>query len=156
MIKAYFISYYVVNSIFVHFILLLRSILRQICTVLDDNSFFTLFHGLSIGASVKMEPGVEAEATVKEEEKEERKEKDEKKEKDMIKKEEKDREREKEKERERPTRSSGSSSSVIKEEKEKPGCSSQPEESAGERLSMVGGSKRKEIEQLKIVRAELK
>lgn len=100
---------------------------------------------------MKTEPGVELEATIKDEEKDEKKEKEEKKEKDIIKKEEKDREREKEKERERPTRSG-----VIKEEKEKPGSSNQPEESAGERLSMVGGSKRKEIEQLKIVRAELK
>ncbi|XP_053180038.1 E3 ubiquitin-protein ligase BRE1A [Scomber japonicus] len=105
----------------------------------------------STGASVKTEPGVEPEPTLKEEEKEDKKEKEEKKEKDLIKKEEKDREREKEKERERPTRSG-----VIKEEKEKPGSSSQLEESAGERLSMVGGSKRKEMEQLKIVRAELK
>ncbi|XP_044219947.1 E3 ubiquitin-protein ligase BRE1A [Thunnus albacares] len=105
----------------------------------------------STGASVKTEPGVEPEATVKDEEKDEKKEKEEKKEKDIIKKEEKDREREKEKERERPTRSG-----AIKEEKEKPGSSNQPEESAGERLSMVGGSKRKEMEQLKIVRAELK
>ncbi|XP_041846957.1 E3 ubiquitin-protein ligase BRE1A isoform X1 [Melanotaenia boesemani] len=106
----------------------------------------------STGASVKTEPGVEPEVTVKEEEKEEKEEK-----KDIIKKEEKEREREKEKERERPTRSSGSSSNiVIKEEKEKPGSSSQPEESAAERLSVVGGSKRKEMEQLKIVRAELK
>uniref|UniRef100_A0A8D0D0D8 E3 ubiquitin protein ligase n=1 Tax=Sander lucioperca TaxID=283035 RepID=A0A8D0D0D8_SANLU len=103
------------------------------------------------------DPGVEPEATVKEEEKDEKKEKEDKKEKDIIKKEEKDREREKEKERERerPTRGGGSSS-AIKEEKEKPGSSSQPEESAGERLTMVGGSKRKEMEQLKIVRAELK
>uniref|UniRef100_A0A672J3S7 E3 ubiquitin protein ligase n=1 Tax=Salarias fasciatus TaxID=181472 RepID=A0A672J3S7_SALFA len=82
-----------------------------------------------------------------------------KKDKDIVKKEEKEREREKEKERERerPTRSSGlSSSAMMKEEKEKPGSSSQPEESAGERPSVVGGSKRKEMEQLKIVRAELK
>lgn len=102
---------------------------------------------------MKTEPGVDPEATVKEEEKEEKKDKEEKKEKDIVKKEEKDREREKEKEkeRERPTRSG-----VIKEEKEKPGSSNQPEDSAGERLSMVGGSKRKEMEQLKIVRAELK
>ncbi|KAF6714813.1 E3 ubiquitin-protein ligase BRE1A [Oryzias melastigma] len=109
----------------------------------------------STSASVKTEPGVEADASVKEEEKEEKKEKDEKREKDFIKKEEKEREREKEKEkeRERPTRSSGSSN-VIKEEK--PGGSSQPEESAGERISMTGGSKRKEMEQLKIIRAELK
>ncbi|KAM9376273.1 E3 ubiquitin-protein ligase BRE1A isoform 1-T1 [Pholidichthys leucotaenia] len=111
------------------------------------------------GVSIKTDPGVEPEATIKEEEKEEKKEKEDKKEKDIIKKEEKEREREKEKEkeRERPTRSSGSSSSnLIKEEKEKPGTSSQPDESAGERLSMVGGSKRKEMEQLKIVRTELK
>uniref|UniRef100_A0A3P8VPI0 E3 ubiquitin protein ligase n=1 Tax=Cynoglossus semilaevis TaxID=244447 RepID=A0A3P8VPI0_CYNSE len=101
--------------------------------------------------SVKTEPDNESSVTLKEEEKEEKKEKDEKKDKDLIKKEEKDREREKEKERERPTRSSG-----IKEEKDKPGSSSQTEESAGERLSVVGGSKRKEMEQLKIVRTELK
>uniref|UniRef100_A0A8C7XHU5 E3 ubiquitin protein ligase n=1 Tax=Oryzias sinensis TaxID=183150 RepID=A0A8C7XHU5_9TELE len=109
----------------------------------------------SAGASVKTEPGVEADANVKEEEKDEKKEKDEKREKDFIKKEEKEREREKEKEkeRERPTRSSGSSN-VIKEEK--PGGSSLPEESAAERISMTGGSKRKEMEQLKIIRAELK
>ncbi|KAL3044890.1 hypothetical protein OYC64_013209 [Pagothenia borchgrevinki] len=107
----------------------------------------------STGASVKTEPGAEPEATVKEEEKDEKKEKEEKREKDIIKKEEKDREREKEKEkeRERPTRSSGSSS-VMKEERT---SSSQPEESAGERPS-IGGSKRKEMEQLKIIRAELK
>lgn len=131
--------------------------LFRIRIALFDNFSFTLFYFPSVGASVKTEPGGEPEATVKEEEKDEKKEKEEKKEKDIIKKEEKDREREKEKEkeRERPTRSGGSSS-VIKEEKEKPGSSSQPEESAGERLSMVGGSKRKEMEQLKIVRAELK
>uniref|UniRef100_A0A3Q3RUH3 E3 ubiquitin protein ligase n=1 Tax=Mastacembelus armatus TaxID=205130 RepID=A0A3Q3RUH3_9TELE len=94
-----------------------------------------------VGASVKTEPGLEPEATVKEEDKEEKKEKDEKKERDTIKKEEKDREREKEreKERERATRISGSSSS-----------------SSRERLSVVAGSKRKEMEQLKIIRAELK
>lgn len=45
---------------------------------------------------------------------------------------------------------------MIKEEKEKPGSSSQAEELTGDRLSVVGGSKRKEMEQLKIVRAELK
>ncbi|XP_012711106.2 E3 ubiquitin-protein ligase BRE1A [Fundulus heteroclitus] len=111
----------------------------------------------STGISVKTEPGTEPDANIKEEEKEERKEKEEKKEKDFIKKEEKDREREreKEKERERPTRSS-SSSSGMKEEREKPGVSSQQEETAGDRLAMLGGSKRKEMEQLKIVRAELK
>ncbi|CAJ1058540.1 E3 ubiquitin-protein ligase BRE1A [Xyrichtys novacula] len=110
----------------------------------------------STGASVKTEPGVEPEAMVKEEEKEEKKEKEDKKEKEVIKKEEKDREREKEKEKERERSTRSGSSSVIKEEKEKPGSSSQPEEVAGERMSVVGGSKRKEMEQLKIVRAELK
>ncbi|XP_076021093.1 E3 ubiquitin-protein ligase BRE1A [Genypterus blacodes] len=100
----------------------------------------------STGVSLKTEPGVEPEATVKEEEREEKKEKEEKKDKDTIKKEEKDREREKE----RPTRG------VMKEEKEKPGSSNQLEDLAGERLSVVGGSKRKEVEQLKIVRTELK
>uniref|UniRef100_A0A3B3YEJ0 E3 ubiquitin protein ligase n=1 Tax=Poecilia mexicana TaxID=48701 RepID=A0A3B3YEJ0_9TELE len=104
--------------------------------------------------SLKTEPGIEPDANIKEEEKDEKKEKEEKKEKDIIKKEEKDREREKEKERERPTRSS--SSSGVKEEREKPGVSSHPEETGGDRLAMIGGSKRKEMEQLKIVRAELK
>uniref|UniRef100_A0A3P9N1X3 E3 ubiquitin protein ligase n=1 Tax=Poecilia reticulata TaxID=8081 RepID=A0A3P9N1X3_POERE len=106
--------------------------------------------------SLKTEPGIEPDANIKEEEKDEKKEKEEKKEKDIIKKEEKDREREKEKERERPTRSSSSSSSGVKEEREKPGVSSQPEETGGDRLAMIGGSKRKEMEQLKIVRTELK
>ncbi|KAK7922786.1 hypothetical protein WMY93_009688 [Mugilogobius chulae] len=89
----------------------------------------------STGASVKTEPVAEPEVAVKEEEKEEKKEREEKK--DI----------------ERSTRSS---SSVIKEEREKPGSSSssQPEES--ERMTAVGGSKKKEMEQLKIVRAELK
>lgn len=98
---------------------------------------------------MKTELGVEPEVTIKEEEKEEKKDKEEKKEKDIVKKEERDRERERE--RERSIRSG-----VIKEEKEKPGSSSQPDESVGERMSVVGGSKRKEMEQLKIVRAELK
>lgn len=125
-------------------------------TIMFDRIAFVFRCSHFIGANVKTEPGVESEVMLKEEEKEEKKDKEEKKEKDIIKKEEK--EKEKEKERERPTRSGGSSSSssVIKEEKEKPGSSSQSEESVGERLSMVGGSKRKEIEQLKIVRAELK
>ncbi|XP_068596342.1 E3 ubiquitin-protein ligase BRE1A [Brachionichthys hirsutus] len=101
------------------------------------------------GAAVKIEPGVEPETTARVEEREEKKEKEEKRERDVIKKEEKERERERE--RERPTRSS-----VIKEEKEKPGGSSHPEESVAERPSAVGGSKRKEMEQLKIIRAELK
>uniref|UniRef100_A0A3B4AZ94 E3 ubiquitin protein ligase n=1 Tax=Periophthalmus magnuspinnatus TaxID=409849 RepID=A0A3B4AZ94_9GOBI len=98
-------------------------------------------------ASVKMEPVAEPEVTVKEEEKQEKKEREEKK--DIVKKEEKERE----KDRERPTRSS--CGSAIKEEKDKPGSSStQPEES--ERTAALGGSKKKEMEQLKIVRAELK
>ncbi|XP_077433427.1 E3 ubiquitin-protein ligase BRE1A isoform X2 [Vanacampus margaritifer] len=101
---------------------------------------------------VKTEPGVEPEVAVKEEDKEEKKEKEDKKDKEIIKKEEKDREREKE--RERPTRSSATSGG-IKEEKEKLGSGNQPEESSGERLS-AGGPKRKEMEQLKIVRVELK
>ncbi|KAJ0002478.1 hypothetical protein NQD34_007627 [Periophthalmus magnuspinnatus] len=101
----------------------------------------------STGASVKMEPVAEPEVTVKEEEKQEKKEREEKK--DIVKKEEKERE----KDRERPTRSS--CGSAIKEEKDKPGSSStQPEES--ERTAALGGSKKKEMEQLKIVRAELK
>lgn len=127
--------------------------------LLFDGASLSLLCFLFVGAVVKTEAGAEPEVTVKEEEKEEKKEKEDKKEKDVVKKEEKDREREKEKEREkeRPTRGGGSSSSsVLKEEKEKPGSSSQPEESVGERLAMVGGSKRKEMEQLKIVRAELK
>ncbi|XP_037531231.1 E3 ubiquitin-protein ligase BRE1A [Nematolebias whitei] len=116
-------------------------------TELDDASTPS-----SIGNALKTEPGVESEAAVKEEEKEEKKDKEDKK--DFIKKEEKEREREKEKDRERPPRSSGSSSSIIKEEKL--GSSSQAEELTGDRLSVVGGSKRKEMEQLKIVRTELK
>ncbi|XP_072295691.1 E3 ubiquitin-protein ligase BRE1A [Eucyclogobius newberryi] len=102
----------------------------------------------STGASVKMEPVAEPDVTVKEEEKEEKKEREEKK--DIVKKEEKEREREREKDRERPTRSS---SSAVKEERDKPG-SSQPEEL--ERMVTVGGSKKKEMEQLKIIRTELK
>ncbi|XP_061786627.1 E3 ubiquitin-protein ligase BRE1A [Nerophis lumbriciformis] len=103
----------------------------------------------STGTSVKTEPGVEPEVSVKEEEKDEKKEKEEKKD-IVIKKEEKDREREREKERDRPTRSG------IKEEKDKSGSSHQSEESSGERLSSAGVPKRKEMEQLKIVRVELK
>uniref|UniRef100_H3C7W2 E3 ubiquitin protein ligase n=1 Tax=Tetraodon nigroviridis TaxID=99883 RepID=H3C7W2_TETNG len=55
-----------------------------------------------------------------------------------------------------PERERSIRSGAIKEEKEKPGSSSQLDESGGERTSVVGGSKRKEMEQLKIVRAELK
>ncbi|CAG06273.1 unnamed protein product, partial [Tetraodon nigroviridis] len=84
---------------------------------------------------------------------EEKKDKEDKKEKDIVKKEEKERERERERERDRER---SIRSGAIKEEKEKPGSSSQLDESGGERTSVVGGSKRKEMEQLKIVRAELK
>uniref|UniRef100_A0A673WAB3 E3 ubiquitin protein ligase n=1 Tax=Salmo trutta TaxID=8032 RepID=A0A673WAB3_SALTR len=75
--------------------------------------------------------------------------KEEEKEKE-VKKEEK---KEREKERERPTRGGGG---AVKEEKEKAGTSNQSEEVALERPSVIGGPKRKEVEQLKIVRADLK
>ncbi|XP_029588494.1 E3 ubiquitin-protein ligase BRE1A isoform X2 [Salmo trutta] len=87
--------------------------------------------------SVKTEPGTETEGEIKEEEKE----KEVKKEK----------EKERERERERPTRGGGGT-----EEKEKAGTSNQLEEVAPERPFVIGGPKRKEVEQLKIVRAELK
>uniref|UniRef100_A0A4W5KRS6 E3 ubiquitin protein ligase n=1 Tax=Hucho hucho TaxID=62062 RepID=A0A4W5KRS6_9TELE len=86
---------------------------------------------------VKTEPGTETEGEIKEEEKE----KEVKKEK----------EKERERERERPTRGGGGT-----EEKEKAGTSNQLEEVAPERPFVIGGPKRKEVEQLKIVRAELK
>ncbi|KAI5104903.1 E3 ubiquitin-protein ligase BRE1A [Silurus meridionalis] len=92
------------------------------------------------GVSVKTEPGTEPEGTLKEEEKEKDKdkEKEEKKEKDQ-------------KERERVSRV------AVKEEKEKPGTSSsQSDDTPSERGTVVGGPKRKEVEQLKIVRVELK
>uniref|UniRef100_A0A8C7FP02 E3 ubiquitin protein ligase n=1 Tax=Oncorhynchus kisutch TaxID=8019 RepID=A0A8C7FP02_ONCKI len=82
-------------------------------------------------------PGTETEGEIKEEEKE----KEVKKEK----------EKERERERERPTRGGGGT-----EEKEKAGTSNQLEEVAPERTFVIGGPKRKEVEQLKIVRAELK
>ncbi|XP_045574183.1 E3 ubiquitin-protein ligase BRE1A isoform X1 [Salmo salar] len=85
--------------------------------------------------SVKTEPGTETEGEIKEEEKEKE-----------VKK-----EKEKERERERPTRGGGGT-----EEKEKAGTSNQLEEVAPERPFVIGGPKRKEVEQLKIVRAELK
>uniref|UniRef100_A0A8C5AI18 E3 ubiquitin protein ligase n=1 Tax=Gadus morhua TaxID=8049 RepID=A0A8C5AI18_GADMO len=78
-----------------------------------------------------------------EEEKEDRKEDR----KESVKKE----EREKEKERERSTRGGGG----AKEERDKPG-SSQSEEASGDRPSVGGVPKRKEVEQLKTVRTELK
>ncbi|XP_055782614.1 E3 ubiquitin-protein ligase BRE1A-like isoform X3 [Salvelinus fontinalis] len=89
----------------------------------------------STSTSVKTEPGTETEGEIKEEEKEKE-----------VKK-----EKEKERERERPTRGGGGT-----EEKEKAGTSNQLEEVAPERPFVIGGPKRKEVEQLKIVRAELK
>ncbi|XP_070959457.1 E3 ubiquitin-protein ligase BRE1A-like isoform X2 [Oncorhynchus clarkii lewisi] len=91
----------------------------------------------STSTSVKTEPGTETEGEIKEEEKE----KEVKKEK----------EKERERERERPTRGGGGT-----EEKEKAGTSNQLEEVVPERTFVIGGPKRKEVEQLKIVRAELK
>uniref|UniRef100_A0A8C7L8U3 E3 ubiquitin protein ligase n=1 Tax=Oncorhynchus kisutch TaxID=8019 RepID=A0A8C7L8U3_ONCKI len=61
--------------------------------------------------------------------------------------------KEEKKERERPTRGGGG---AVKEEKEKAGTSNQSEEVTLERPSVIGGPKRKEVEQLKIVRADLK
>ncbi|XP_029627163.1 E3 ubiquitin-protein ligase BRE1A-like isoform X1 [Salmo trutta] len=93
----------------------------------------------STSTSLKTEPGTETEGEIKEEEKEKEVKKEEKK--------------EREKERERPTRGGGG---AVKEEKEKAGTSNQSEEVALERPSVIGGPKRKEVEQLKIVRADLK
>ncbi|CDQ71464.1 unnamed protein product [Oncorhynchus mykiss] len=87
----------------------------------------------STSTSVKTEPGTETEGEIKEEEKE------------------KEKEKERERERERPTRGGGGT-----EEKEKAGTSNQLEEVVPERTFVIGGPKRKEVEQLKIVRAELK
>ncbi|TSV81476.1 E3 ubiquitin-protein ligase BRE1A [Bagarius yarrelli] len=92
------------------------------------------------GVAVKTEPGTEADATVKEEEKDKDKEKEEKKEKEKD-----------QKERERVMRM------AVKEEKEKAGTSSsQSDDGPAERCAVIGGPKRKEVEQLKIVRVELK
>ncbi|CAL8263983.1 unnamed protein product [Lota lota] len=101
----------------------------------------------SAGVSIKTEPGADGDPPVKEEEKEDKKEDK----KESIKKE--DREREKEKERERTTRGGGG----AKEERDKPGGSNnQSEEASGDRPSVGGVPKRKEVEQLKTVRTELK
>lgn len=99
------------------------------------------------GITVKTEPGTDAETVVKEEEKE--------KEKDKEKEKEKDKEKE-QRERERVTR--GSTGSLgVKEERDKAGTSSsQSEDIPVERCAVIGGPKRKEMEQLKIVRVELK
>uniref|UniRef100_A0A671NJ90 E3 ubiquitin protein ligase n=1 Tax=Sinocyclocheilus anshuiensis TaxID=1608454 RepID=A0A671NJ90_9TELE len=90
--------------------------------------------------TVKTEP--DSETVVKEEEKEKEKEK---------------KEKEKEqRERERVTR--GSTGGIaVKEEREKASTSSsQSEDLAAERCAVIGGPKRKEMEQLKIVRVDLK
>ncbi|XP_053487654.1 E3 ubiquitin-protein ligase BRE1A [Ictalurus furcatus] len=90
------------------------------------------------GVSVKTEPGTEPEGAIKEEEKEKDREEKKEKEKDQ-------------KERERLSRV------AVKEEKEKPGTSSsQSDDTPAERCAVIGGPKRKEVEQLKIVRVELK
>ncbi|XP_077588861.1 E3 ubiquitin-protein ligase BRE1A isoform X2 [Stigmatopora nigra] len=107
------------------------------------------------GTSVKAEAGADPEVAVKEEEKEEKKERREKKEKE-AKKDEREREREKEREQQRPNRPA-----VAKEEKDKAAAAGhQGDESSGERLSATvaaaGGPKRKELEQLKVVKVELK
>ncbi|XP_063046757.1 E3 ubiquitin-protein ligase BRE1A isoform X2 [Engraulis encrasicolus] len=124
----------------------------------------------STGASVKAEPGTEPEMAVKEEEKEkgerekekpEREKKEEKEKEKEVKQEKPEKqekqEREREKEKERVTRGSVS----VKEERDRAGTSSsQSEESAAERCAVIGGGggppKRKELEQLKMLRAELK
>ncbi|XP_051513558.1 E3 ubiquitin-protein ligase BRE1A-like isoform X2 [Myxocyprinus asiaticus] len=93
------------------------------------------------GVTVKTEPGTETETVVKEEEKEKEREKEKEKEKEQ---------------RERVTRGS-SGGGAVKEEREKAiTSSSQSEDLAAERCAVIGGPKRKEIEQLKIVRVDLK
>ncbi|XP_031442993.1 E3 ubiquitin-protein ligase BRE1A isoform X3 [Clupea harengus] len=97
----------------------------------------------STGASVKTEPGTEAELVVKEEDKD----------KDRDKEREKEKEKEREREKDRATRGSA----TVKEERDRAGTSSSHlEENVAERCAVVGGPKRKEVEQLKILRAELK
>ncbi|XP_059372376.1 E3 ubiquitin-protein ligase BRE1A isoform X2 [Carassius carassius] len=93
------------------------------------------------GVTVKTEPGTDTETVVKEEEREKEKEKEKEKE---------------QRERERVTR--GSTGGVaVKEEREKASTSSsQSEDLAAERCAVIGGPKRKEMEQLKIVRVDLK
>ncbi|XP_055034086.2 E3 ubiquitin-protein ligase BRE1A isoform X2 [Misgurnus anguillicaudatus] len=95
------------------------------------------------GVTVKTELGTETETVVKEEEKEK----------------DKDKEKEKEKEhRERERMNRGSTGGgVVKEERDKASTSSsQSEDLAPERCAVIGVPKRKEVEQLKIVRVELK
>uniref|UniRef100_A0A8C1D7N2 E3 ubiquitin protein ligase n=1 Tax=Cyprinus carpio carpio TaxID=630221 RepID=A0A8C1D7N2_CYPCA len=93
------------------------------------------------GVTVKTEPGADTETVVKEEEKDKEKEKEKEKE---------------QRERERVTR--GSTGGIaVKEEREKASTSSsQSEDIAAERCAVIGGPKRKEMEQLKIVRVDLK
>uniref|UniRef100_A0A8C1D6Q3 E3 ubiquitin protein ligase n=1 Tax=Cyprinus carpio carpio TaxID=630221 RepID=A0A8C1D6Q3_CYPCA len=95
----------------------------------------------SSGVTVKTEPGADTETVVKEEEKDKEKEKEKEKE---------------QRERERVTR--GSTGGIaVKEEREKASTSSsQSEDIAAERCAVIGGPKRKEMEQLKIVRVDLK
>ncbi len=99
--------------------------------------YFKNLHIFSSGVTVKTEPGTDTETVVKEEEKEKEKEKD-------------------QRERERVTR--GSTGGVaVKEEREKASTSSsQSEDLAAERCTVIGGPKRKEMDQLKIVRVDLK
>lgn len=92
---------------------------------------------------MKTEPGTEAELVVKEEDKD----------KDRDKEREKEKEKEREREKDRATRGSA----TVKEERDRAGTSSSHlEENVAERCAVVGGPKRKEVEQLKILRAELK
>ncbi|XP_062856961.1 E3 ubiquitin-protein ligase BRE1A [Trichomycterus rosablanca] len=86
----------------------------------------------TIAAAVKIEPGTEPEPAVKEEEKEKEKEKE-------------------QKERERPPRVSA----PVKEEKAAT-SGGQSDDPPPERYAPVGAPKRKEMEQLKVVRVELK
>ena len=54
-------------------------------------------------------------------------------------------------------RASPCGSATVKEERDRAGTSSSHlEENVAERCAVVGGPKRKEVEQLKILRAELK
>ncbi|MBN3324188.1 BRE1A ligase, partial [Atractosteus spatula] len=83
----------------------------------------------STGPVVKAEPGADSEAGSREEEK--------------------DRDRDK-------AATSRAGGGAVKEERERAGSSSQSEDTGPERCAVIGGVKRKEVEQLKIVRAELK
>uniref|UniRef100_A0A671NBL6 E3 ubiquitin protein ligase n=1 Tax=Sinocyclocheilus anshuiensis TaxID=1608454 RepID=A0A671NBL6_9TELE len=124
----------------------LREAQQELNQVIMDLSFSCILRIyiiiFSSGVTVKTEPGTDTETVVKEEEKEKEKEK---------------KEKEKEqRERERVTR--GSTGGIaVKEEREKASTSSsQSEDLAAERCAVIGGPKRKEMEQLKIVRVDLK